>query len=166
MNLIKISNKNYKKKIALFDSKFIWPVNFPLNSAFGIRSGRRHDGVDIRENVKIEAVEPGPVIVLEGGERIAGSHLLVAAGRKANVERLNLDAAGIEHSGKGIQVDARLRSRSTMSLSVMASPAAFPAVVHALGGSPVHIITSNDYLAARDADLLAIPLSRAEHDLG
>lgn len=70
----------------------------------------RADGVDIRENVKIEAVEPGPVIVLEGGERIEGSHLLVAAGRKANVERLNLDAAGIEHSGKGIQVDARLRS--------------------------------------------------------
>ncbi len=70
----------------------------------------RDDGVDIREGVKIEAVEPGPVIVLEGGERIAGSHLLVAAGRKANVERLNLDAAGIEHSGKGIQVDARLRS--------------------------------------------------------
>lgn len=70
----------------------------------------RADGVEIRENVKIEAVEPGPVIVLEGGERIAGSHLLVAAGRKANVERLNLDAAGIEHSGKGIQVDARLRS--------------------------------------------------------
>jgi len=70
----------------------------------------RADGVDIRENVKIEAVEPGPVIVLDGGERIAGSHLLVAAGRKANVERLNLDAAGVEHSGKGIQVDARLRS--------------------------------------------------------
>ena len=33
--------------------------------------------------------------------------------------------------------------------------AAFPAVVHALAGSPVHIITANDYLAARDADLLA-----------
>ena len=33
--------------------------------------------------------------------------------------------------------------------------AAFPAVVHALGGSSVHIITANDYLAARDADLLA-----------
>ena len=32
--------------------------------------------------------------------------------------------------------------------------AAFPAVVHALGGSPVHIVTANDYLAARDADLL------------
>lgn len=70
----------------------------------------RADGVDIREGVKIAAVEAGPVIVLEDGERIEGSHLLVAAGRKANVERLDLDAAGIEHTGKGIQVDACLRT--------------------------------------------------------
>ncbi len=33
--------------------------------------------------------------------------------------------------------------------------AAFPAVAHALDGRSVHIITANDYLAARDADLLA-----------
>jgi preprotein translocase subunit SecA len=32
--------------------------------------------------------------------------------------------------------------------------AAFPAVVHAMGGSSVQIITSNDYLAARDAESL------------
>lgn len=70
----------------------------------------RADGVDIREGVKIAAVEAGPVIVLEDGERIEGSHLLVAAGRKANVERLDLDAAGIEHTGKGIRVDACLRT--------------------------------------------------------
>ena len=33
--------------------------------------------------------------------------------------------------------------------------AAFPAVLHVMQGSAVHIITANDYLAARDADLLA-----------
>ena len=33
--------------------------------------------------------------------------------------------------------------------------AAFPAVLHTLQGNSVHIITANDYLAARDADLLA-----------
>ena len=33
--------------------------------------------------------------------------------------------------------------------------AAYPAVMHALSGRPVHIITSNDYLATRDADWLA-----------
>ena len=33
--------------------------------------------------------------------------------------------------------------------------AAFPAVLHALAGESVHIITANDYLAARDAEWLA-----------
>ena len=33
--------------------------------------------------------------------------------------------------------------------------AAFPAVLHALSGNPVHIVTANDYLAARDSELLA-----------
>lgn len=31
----------------------------------------------------------------------------------------------------------------------------FPAVLHAMAGTSVHVITANDYLAARDADLLA-----------
>ena len=33
--------------------------------------------------------------------------------------------------------------------------AAFPAVLHAVSGNSVHIITANDYLAARDSELLA-----------
>ena len=43
-------------------------------------------------------------------ETVSGSHLLVAAGRTPRVEGLNLDAAGIEHSARGIVVDARLRT--------------------------------------------------------
>ena len=38
--------------------------------------------------------------------------------------------------------------------------AAFPAIMHALLGRSVHILTANDYLAARDLDLLA-PVYRA-----
>ena len=38
--------------------------------------------------------------------------------------------------------------------------AAFPAIMHALRGRSVHILTANDYLAARDLDLLA-PVYRA-----
>ncbi len=41
---------------------------------------------------------------------IQGSHLLIATGRKANVNGLNLEAAGIAYSPRGIEVDARLRS--------------------------------------------------------
>jgi len=41
---------------------------------------------------------------------IHGSHLLIATGRKANVNGLNLEAAGVTYSPRGIEVDKRLRS--------------------------------------------------------
>ncbi len=42
--------------------------------------------------------------------RIEGSHILVAAGRRANVAGLGLEQAGIEYSPQGIKVDNRLRT--------------------------------------------------------
>ena len=46
----------------------------------------------------------------DGAETITGSHVLVAAGRRPNLDGLDLDAAGIAHSPQGIEVDARLRT--------------------------------------------------------
>src|SRR3546814_20207993 len=60
---------------------------------------------------------------------LAGSHLLVAAGRKGSVEGLGLDAAGVAHSSKGIQVDTRLRSSNTRTYAI-----GDVAVVDGLGG--------------------------------
>jgi len=76
----------------------------------------RREGVTLREGVKIGKVARGAdgivVEIAENGatESLEGSHLLVAAGRVPNLDALNLDAANIRHSNKGIEVDARLRS--------------------------------------------------------
>ncbi len=73
----------------------------------------RDEGVVIREEVNIKNVagKTGNITVtLEDGEKIAGSHLLIAAGRSPNVDNLGLELAGIEFTAKGISVDARLRS--------------------------------------------------------
>jgi len=73
----------------------------------------RDDGVLIREEVNIKNVagKTGNVTVtLEDGEKVTGSHLLIAAGRSPNVDNLGLELAGIEFTSKGITVDARLRS--------------------------------------------------------
>jgi pyruvate/2-oxoglutarate dehydrogenase complex dihydrolipoamide dehydrogenase (E3) component len=43
-------------------------------------------------------------------ETVSGSHLLIAVGRKAATDSLNLDAAGVEISKSGIEVDAGLRT--------------------------------------------------------
>lgn len=71
------------------------------------------EGVIIKSRTAIEQVERsagGVRVMLAGGERIAGSHLLVAAGRKPNIEGLNLEAAGIASTAKGITVDHLLRT--------------------------------------------------------
>jgi pyruvate/2-oxoglutarate dehydrogenase complex dihydrolipoamide dehydrogenase (E3) component len=74
------------------------------------------DGVAIRAGVavtrvahadgKVQAMIAGP----DGEETIAGSHLLVATGRRVNVDDLGLEAAGIKYERRGIVVDKGLRT--------------------------------------------------------
>ncbi len=51
-------------------------------------------------------------IVAADNEIIEGSHLLVAAGRSANVDGLDLEKAGVDYTKRGITVNAGLRSVS------------------------------------------------------
>ena len=50
--------------------------------------------------------------------QLAGSHLLVAAGRRAHTEGLGLDAAGIAATERGISVDDRLRTTNRRVFAV------------------------------------------------
>ena len=71
------------------------------------------EGVAIHENAMVAQIRDnaGAIeVVTENGEIHAGSHLLLAVGRKANVDRLNLEAAGIERTRTGIMVDDSLRT--------------------------------------------------------
>jgi pyruvate/2-oxoglutarate dehydrogenase complex dihydrolipoamide dehydrogenase (E3) component len=73
----------------------------------------KDEGVDIRGGVAITEVKSnksGISVILKDGEVIKGSHLLVAAGRVPNIEGLNLEAAGIEYTKRGVTVDAGLRT--------------------------------------------------------
>lgn len=73
----------------------------------------RGEGVDIREGqpvVRISAKGAGIEVVLGDGTTLTGSHILVAAGRKVALEGLDLEAAGVAFTPKGVTVDARLRS--------------------------------------------------------
>jgi len=81
-----------------------------------VRRALVEDGVTLYERHKVVSVgRSGPGLVLEiegaGGRRqLAGTDLLVAAGRRPAFEGLGLDAAGIAHSPQGIRVDAGLRT--------------------------------------------------------
>ncbi len=81
-----------------------------------LRARLKGEGIDLREGVKVVGAEKsgaGVAVRIEGEEgaaRIEGSHLLVAAGRRPNMDGLKLEAAGIAHGRKGIGVDARMRT--------------------------------------------------------
>ena len=77
----------------------------------------RDEGIEIYEGVRVESVEPGEgggvrVVASSDGETraIDGSHLLVATGRSANVEGLNLEGAGIKYDRRGISVGKNLKT--------------------------------------------------------
>ena len=121
------------------------------------------DGVAIRSGAEIRRVDHagGKVQVLVkvvtggagGEETIAGSHLLVAAGRTPNLADLALDKAGIAIEPRGIVVDRRLRTTNRR--------------VHAIGdvaGGPrfTHVASYHAGLVIRQA-LFRLPV-RVNHD--
>ena len=78
----------------------------------GLRMALTARGIVLHEGVGVVSVEAGPVLVLADGRRIAGSHLLVAVGRRPSLGSLGLEAAGVEASKLGVATDAGLRSVS------------------------------------------------------
>ncbi|MDW3223017.1 MAG: FAD-dependent oxidoreductase [Paracoccaceae bacterium] len=73
----------------------------------------RDEGVVIEEDAKASEIKgkAGAIeIVTEDGRSIKGTHLLMAVGRKSNIDKLNLSVAGIETTRTGVKVDASLRS--------------------------------------------------------
>ncbi len=102
-------------RVTVLEAKQIMPKDDP--EAVGVvRSALLTEGVVIRENAMVTAVakaEGGVAVSFTSngrGETVSGSHLLLAAGRSANVDGLNLEAAGVKYSRKGIEVDAGLRT--------------------------------------------------------
>lgn len=73
----------------------------------------RGEGIDLRENTAVaELAREGAGIAIRTatGDTVAASHLLIATGRKPNIEDLGLDLARIRTTPAGIATDAGLRT--------------------------------------------------------
>jgi pyruvate/2-oxoglutarate dehydrogenase complex dihydrolipoamide dehydrogenase (E3) component len=84
-------------------------VSSALEEAFG------REGIELRLGVAVEAVEREPAapvtLRLSSGERLRGSHLLVATGRQPNTDDLGCEAAGIRLDQAGhVVVDDQYRT--------------------------------------------------------
>jgi pyruvate/2-oxoglutarate dehydrogenase complex dihydrolipoamide dehydrogenase (E3) component len=107
-------------RVTVIDNGPILPQDDP--ELVGLLGRRLEDeGVALRPRTEIAAVEAsgdGVAVRLAQGERIAGSHLLVAAGRRPAIETLDLAAAGIAATAAGIAVDRGLRTTNRRAFAI------------------------------------------------
>jgi pyruvate/2-oxoglutarate dehydrogenase complex dihydrolipoamide dehydrogenase (E3) component len=112
------AHRRLGSQVTVLEAKQILPKDDPDAVAI-VREALIKDGIVIREGASVTAVakSDGGVSVTIGGnaksEVVTGSHLLLAAGRTPNVDGLNLEAAGVKYSRKGVEVDAGLRTANS-----------------------------------------------------
>jgi pyruvate/2-oxoglutarate dehydrogenase complex dihydrolipoamide dehydrogenase (E3) component len=103
-------------RVTLLELATILPKDDP-DAVAVVRARLVADGIELVEGARITAVERQgnriALLLANGGpqpSRIDASHLLLATGRRPNVEELGLDTAGIAHGPQGITVDRGLRT--------------------------------------------------------
>jgi pyruvate/2-oxoglutarate dehydrogenase complex dihydrolipoamide dehydrogenase (E3) component len=74
----------------------------------------RKEGIELCLNARATRVEGGPGkgyrLEIEGREPLESTHLMIATGRKPNVEGFGLEQLGVGIGRQGIKVDERLRA--------------------------------------------------------
>jgi pyruvate/2-oxoglutarate dehydrogenase complex dihydrolipoamide dehydrogenase (E3) component len=109
------AHRRLGSRVTVLEAFRMMPKDDPEAVAI-VRKALEDEGVVIREGAAVTAVskmDGGVAVTISRNgqsEAIAGSHLLLAAGRAPNVDGLNLEAAGIKYSRKGIEVDGSLRT--------------------------------------------------------
>ncbi|HET9598965.1 MAG TPA: mercuric reductase [Anaeromyxobacteraceae bacterium] len=94
----------------------------------------RAEGIELRLGTRAAGVSregDGLRLALEGGGALAGSHLLVATGRRPNTDDLGCDAAGVALDGRGfVRVDDHYRT-SAEGIHAVGDCAGGPQFTHA-----------------------------------
>jgi pyruvate/2-oxoglutarate dehydrogenase complex dihydrolipoamide dehydrogenase (E3) component len=163
-------------EVTLVDLGPILPKDDPELVAV-VRQRLVAEGVILHERVQVVAVEPGPALLIEADgarQRLEGSHLLVATGRRPNVEDLGLDAAGIACDHKGIKTDKRLRTTNARVFAIgdaagglqfthVAGYHAGVVIKNALFRLPARATTATiPWVTYTDPELAAVGLGEAE----
>ncbi|MFM2043531.1 MAG: putative mercuric reductase [Pseudomonadota bacterium] len=150
-------------RVTVLDRGTIMPKDDPELVAV-VRAALVAEGITLREGVspaRVEATAEGGVVVIlttpAGEERVEGTHLLVAAGRKANVDGLGLEAAGIPYSPRGITVDAGLRSTGNRRVYAVGDVAGGPQFTHVAGYHAGIVIRSMLFKLPAKVDYKALP---------
>jgi pyruvate/2-oxoglutarate dehydrogenase complex dihydrolipoamide dehydrogenase (E3) component len=131
------AHRRLGSRVTLLEGRTVMPKDDPEAVAV-VRQRLLADGIDIRENTTVTAVAGSTgaitVTVTNAGkpETIEGTHLLLAAGRTPNVKGLNLEAAGVRYTSRGIEVDAGLQT-SNNRIFAIGDVAGGPQFTHVAG---------------------------------
>src|SRR5689334_22231513 len=91
------------------------------------------EGVTVRSGVKVERLRrlrQRIEVVLDNHETIHGTDVLIAAGRRPNLEGLDLEAAQVQYQPDGILIDKRFRS-SNKRIYAIGDVTGLPQFTHA-----------------------------------
>jgi pyruvate/2-oxoglutarate dehydrogenase complex dihydrolipoamide dehydrogenase (E3) component len=127
-----------------------------------LRDALIREGITLHEGIEVVAARQtssGVELELRGSAGtvlVQGSHLLVAAGRKANTAGLGLEAAGIEFTPRGISVDQRLRS-SNRRVFAIGDVAGGPQFTHIAGYHAGIVIRNALFGLPAKVDYAALP---------
>jgi pyruvate/2-oxoglutarate dehydrogenase complex dihydrolipoamide dehydrogenase (E3) component len=126
------------------------------------------DGVEIREGWKAVSAAPAPGgVTLEvqnqsgATDKISGSHLLVALGRKVNVDGLDLDKANVAYTQAGVTLKPTLQSVSNPRVWAVGDIAGLQKFTHTAGWHASVFVRNG--LFKRSADASASPMPHATY---
>ena len=74
----------------------------------------RAEGIDVRLGVAVEKAAPGIALTLSDRSTLEAERLLVATGRRPNVEELGLEEVGVSLGPHGVEVDERCRAAESV----------------------------------------------------
>jgi pyruvate/2-oxoglutarate dehydrogenase complex dihydrolipoamide dehydrogenase (E3) component len=121
------------------------------------------EGIVIRSGVRVTGIaRAGGVVTAtietSGAEQtVTGSHLLVAVGRRPQINELGLEAAGIRHDPRGIIVNARLKTSNRRVYAIGDCAAGHSALTHAANYHAGLVIRNALFRLPVRADNSAVP---------
>jgi pyruvate/2-oxoglutarate dehydrogenase complex dihydrolipoamide dehydrogenase (E3) component len=122
-----------------------------------LRARLEEDGVDVLTDAEARAAEHGPAgirVSLGSGTVLEAERLLVATGRRPNVEGIGLEPLGVEITRRGVTVDERLRAAD--GVWAIGDAAGVGLLTH-LGKYQARVAAANIAGDDQSADYRAIP---------
>ena len=145
-------------RVTIVDVGTLLPNDDP-DAVAVVRDQLRADGVVIHEGAAIARASTGNGLVmlhLGDGSVLTGSHLLVAAGRKARMDGYGLDVAGVAVTPAGITVDRYLRT-SNRRIFAIGDCRAGPRLTHAADQDARTVIQNALFPFRKATDYSALP---------